>query len=145
MDTRYYSKTTGCTYLASLHGANMPADIVPIDEARFLSVIGNPDPGKIRGHDAQGLPILINPLPPTVEALSVRERLWRDAMIERVKWLRERHRDQLDTGEQTTLMPEQFSELLAYIQALRDWPQSANFPDSQHRPIASDLIAEQSQ
>lgn len=145
MDTRYYSKTTGCTYLASLHGANMPTDAVPIDEQRFLSVIGNPAPGKIRSHDAQGLPILIDPLPPTADELSVRERLWRDAEIERVKWLRERHRDQLDIGEQTTLMPEQFHELLVYMQALRDWPQSPDFPDSQHRPAVPAWIAEQSQ
>ncbi|MGX1184779.1 hypothetical protein AB7M29_002458 [Pseudomonas sp. F-14 TE3623] len=145
MDTRYYSKTTGCTYLASVHGANMPADVVPIDEERFLSVIGNPAPGKIRGHDAQGLPVLIDPLPPTAEALSVQERLWRDAEIERVKWLRERHRDQLDIGEQTTLMPVQFNELLVYMQALRDWPQSPDFSDSQHRPTAPDWIADQAQ
>ena len=142
MDTRYYSKTTGCTYLASLHGANMPNDVVPIDEERFLSVIGNPAPGKIRGHDAQGLPILIDPLPLTAEALSVRERSWRDAEIERVKWLRERHRDQLDIGEQTTLTPEQFSDLLMYIQALRDWPTSPLFPDEAGRPTPPDWIAD---
>jgi hypothetical protein len=134
MDTRYYSKTTGCTYLASLHGANMPADAVPIDEERFLSVVGNPTEGKIRGHDAQGLPILIDPLPLTSEVLSVRERSWRDAEIECVRWLRERHRDELDIGEQTTLIPEQFRELLTYIQVLRDFPQSPYFPDSQYRP-----------
>lgn len=145
MDTRYYSKTTGCTYLTSTHGAKMPPDAVPIDEERYLSVFGNPPPGKIRSHDAQGLPILIDPLPPSVETISARERLWRDAEIEGVKWLRERHRDQLDLAEQTTLTPEQFNELLAYIQALRDWPQSPDFPDSQHRPIAPEWIAEQTQ
>lgn len=145
MDTRYYSKTTGCTYLASLHGANMPADVVPITEERFLSVIGNPLPGKIRGHDAQGLPILIDPLPPTTDELSVQERSWRDAEIERVKWLRERHRDQLDIDKPTTLTSERFGELLVYIQALRDWPQSQNFPNNQYRPIAPEWIAEQTQ
>jgi hypothetical protein len=142
MDTRYYSKTTGCTYLTSLHGSNMPADVVLIDEECFLSVIGNPAEGKIRGHDAQGLPILIDPLPLTAETLSVRERSWRDAEIERVKWLRERHRDQLDIGEQTTLTPEQFSDLLMYIQALRDWPTSPLFPDEAGRPTAPDWIAD---
>ncbi|KJH87521.1 Caudovirales tail fiber assembly protein [Pseudomonas fluorescens] len=143
MDTRYYSKTTGCTYLTSLHGANMPTDAVPIDEERFLSVIGNPPSGKIRGHDAQGLPTLIDPLPPTADELSVQERSWRDAEIERVEWLRERHRDQLDIGELSTLTPEQFGELLGHIKALRDWPQSQNFPDNQYRPIAPAWIAEQ--
>lgn len=145
MDTRYYSKTTGCTYLVSVHGDNMPADAVPIDEERFVSVIGSPPPGKIRGHDEQGLPILIDPLPPTDEVLSARERLWRDAEIERIKWLRERHRDQLDIDGQTTLAPEQFSELLAFIQILRDWPQASDFPDSQHRPIAPEWITSQTQ
>lgn len=58
---RYYSKTTGNTYLAALHGDNMPADAQLIDEARYLSVIANPAPGKIRSHDADGLPILIDP------------------------------------------------------------------------------------
>ena len=145
MDARYYSKTSGCTYLTSVHGANMPADVVPIAEERFLSVIGNPTPGKIRGHDAQGLPILIDPLPPTAEELSVRERYWRDTEIERVKWLRERHRDQLDIGEQTTLTPEQFNELLVYMQALRDWPQSPEFPAQEFRPVVPDWVATQAE
>ncbi|QDH68527.1 hypothetical protein FKZ69_06675 [Pseudomonas azotoformans] len=68
--------------------------------------------------------------------------MWRDAEIERVKWLRERHRDQLEIGTETTLKDEQFSELLLYVQSLRDWPQSSAFPDSEHRPIAAPWIAE---
>jgi hypothetical protein len=60
---RYYSKETGCTYLSGIHTNQMPADAVPIGEARYLEVIANPAPGKIRSHDADGLPILIDPLP----------------------------------------------------------------------------------
>jgi hypothetical protein len=62
---RYYSRTTGCTYLDDVH-RNMPDDVIPIDEERYLSVIGNPAPGKIRGHDVQGLPILVDPSPQTL-------------------------------------------------------------------------------
>ena len=55
---RYYSQRTGCVYLSTAHAGNMPADAVPITEGRYLEVIGNPEPGKIRSHDAEGLPIL---------------------------------------------------------------------------------------
>lgn len=73
------------------------------------------------------------------------ERMWRDNELSSVIWLRDRHRDQLDLGAETTLTPEQFTGLLMYMQELRDWPQSANFPDSQRRPTAPGWIAEQVQ
>ncbi|WP_181297038.1 DUF4376 domain-containing protein [Pseudomonas sp. Q2-TVG4-2] len=57
---RHYSKTTRTTYLEGRH-TEMPADAVPITEDRYQSVIANPAPGKIRSHDADGLPILIDP------------------------------------------------------------------------------------
>lgn len=59
---RYYSRSTGSTYIEGLH-KSMPPDAVAIDDARYLSVIANPPPGKIRSHDAAGLPILIDPPP----------------------------------------------------------------------------------
>ena len=62
------------------------------------------------------------------------ERKWRDAELADVMWLRERHRDQLEIEAPTTLAREQFKELLVYIQALRDWPQSSDFPDGSKRP-----------
>jgi len=64
---RHYSQTTGCTYIAGVH-AEVPADAVLIDDARYQAVIANPAPGKIRSHDAGGLPILIDP-PVNVPAL----------------------------------------------------------------------------
>lgn len=68
---RYYSKSTGCTYLSPMHDGLMPQDAIPIEEDRYLAVIANPAPGKVRGHDADGLPILIDPPPyaPTIEDL----------------------------------------------------------------------------
>lgn len=73
------------------------------------------------------------------------ERKWRDAELASVVWLRERHRDQREIGGSTSLTGDQFVELLVYMQALRDWPQSADFPDSQYRPVAPPWIAEQTQ
>lgn len=71
------------------------------------------------------------------------ERYWRDSQLSSVMWLRERHRDQQDLGGSTTLTAEQFQELLVFMQALRDWPQSDLFPDVEKRPVAPLWIAEQ--
>lgn len=75
---------------------------------------------------------------------AISERAWRDAEIESVKWLRDRHRDEVDSARPTTLTTEQSGELLEYVQALRDWPASADFPDMVARPVAPAWIAEQS-
>lgn len=62
------------------------------------------------------------------------ERQWRDVELSARQWLRDRHRDEQDLGRPTTLSNVLFTELLSYLQALRDWPQSESFPDSQKRP-----------
>ncbi|WP_338500889.1 hypothetical protein VRB50_12375 [Pseudomonas poae] len=80
-----------------------------------------------------------------LSVLSSAERSWRDAEIERVKWLRERHRDEVDSARPTTLTARQSGELLDYVQALRDWPAASQFPDPEGRPIPPDWIAQQSQ
>ncbi len=138
----YYSKSTGCTYLEGMHDGQIPEDAVPISKERYQTVIADPEPGMVRSHDAEGLPILVVPELTTDELLRD-ERAWRDAEIERIKWLRERHRDQLEISEVSTLTAEQFGELLVYMQALRDWPQSPDFPLVKMRPVAPDWIAGQ--
>lgn len=57
---KFYSQATGCVYLDGIH-ASMPADVVELPESRYQSTIANPEPGKVRSHDADGLPILIDP------------------------------------------------------------------------------------
>lgn len=141
---RFYSQSTGCTYLSGI-SPEMPEDAVEISESVFLSVIARPVPGKVRAHDAAGQPLLIDPPALTAEQIAANERTWRDAEVASVVWLRDRHRDQLEISVSTTLTAEQFNELLVYMQALRDWPQSPDFPDSQHRPAAPAWIAEQAQ
>ncbi|HWD30934.1 MAG TPA: hypothetical protein VG536_05075 [Pseudomonas sp.] len=73
------------------------------------------------------------------------ERLWRATELGTRQWLRDRHRDELDLGRPTTLSNEQFVELLAYLQTLRDWPLAQDFPDRAKRPVAPPWIAEQTQ
>lgn len=131
---RLYSQLTGTTYIKGFH-SDIPADAVVIDDDRYQEVIGSPAAGKIRSHDADGLPVLIDPPPLTSEQLATVERQWRDREIERIKWLRERHRDEQDLGRDTTLNSERFADLLSYMQLLRDWPLSPAFPAELGRPV----------
>lgn len=141
---RKYSKSTGTSYIVGLH-SDIPSDAVDISDECYEQVIGNPTPDKVRSHDATGLPILIDPPPLTQEQLAVIERLWRDAQFNSLRWLRERHRDEVDSARQTTLTREQSQELLDYVQALRDWPVAPGFPRSEHRPSPPAWVAVQSQ
>lgn len=75
MNRRFYlreTESTGTTYLEGVHA--IPPEAIPISEARYLEVIANPAPGKVRSHDADGLPILIDApvVMPTAEQLCVR-------------------------------------------------------------------------
>lgn len=139
---RFYSQTTGCCYLEGIH-ATMPDDAVAISDERYDAVIGNPQPGKLRSHDANGLPVLIDPPALTSDEVAAQERAWRDGELLARQWLRDRHRDEQDLGRATTLSDAQFAELLEYLQGLRDWPQSESFPDVTFRPVAPGWIAEQ--
>jgi hypothetical protein len=141
---RYYSQTTQTTYLSGVH-ATMPDDAVKITEARFLEVIVNPPAGKARGHDGDGLPILIDRPEPDFQLLVERARQWRDGVIGLVQWLISRHRDEIELGLPTTLTPGQFSELLLYVQSLRDWPAAPSFPEPQSRPIEPSWVTDQLQ
>lgn len=76
--------------------------------------------------------------------LEVLERAWRDIELESVKWLRERHRDEQDIESATSLNDEQFRALLDYIQALRQWPQTPEFPATERRPVRPDWIVKES-
>lgn len=73
------------------------------------------------------------------------ERNWRDSEVRQTDWLVARHRDELDLALAATLTVEQFPELLAYRQSLRDWPQAADFPLLESRPIAPPWLATQTQ
>ncbi len=143
---RFYSQTTGTCYLEGIHD-QIPSDAVLIEDDRYDLVIANPDLAKVRSHDADGLPILIDPPVNalTVEQLAANERAWRDTEVSWTEWLMTRHRDEQDMELSSTLTPEQFTELLVYRQALRDWPQSDPFPDSTQRPVEPTWLPTQTQ
>ncbi|NTZ70593.1 phage tail protein [Pseudomonas protegens] len=82
---------------------------------------------------------------PDPELVAAAERQWRSAELYATDGVVARHRDQVEAGATTALLGDQYKELQAYRQALRDWPQSADFPDVQRRPSAPPWIAEQTQ
>lgn len=62
------------------------------------------------------------------EARAARVRAERARRLASCTWIIERHRDQLDNGEATTLSEEQYQAWQTYRQALRDLPQQPGFP-----------------
>ncbi|MBC7211651.1 MAG: phage tail protein [Pseudomonas sp.] len=97
---------------------------------------------------ATGVAVDFSTVPPSLKVRAVvadpvNERAWRDSEMVRAGGVRDRHRDEQELFRPTTLTPERFVELLGYIQKLRDWPQSAAFPDTAQRPVAPAWLAEQ--
>ena len=129
-----YFSMTGGFLSSSVHGNNMPADAVEISEKVKADLLSAQDNGWTVQLDANGVPITVAPAGPTDEQLIVAERKWRDDALSLAQGLRDRHRDQIEIDVPTTLTAEQFTELLVYMQALRDWPQSSSFPDQTTRP-----------
>lgn len=123
--------------------AAWPADAVLLsEEEQAIYWKKSPPEGKQLGAE-DGRPVWVDLPSPTLADIASNERSWRDGALLSIKWLRERHRDQQEIGGDTTLSGEQLTELLLYMQALRDWPQSAGFPNVQHRPVAPPWIADQ--
>lgn len=54
-----------------------------------------------------------------------------------------RHRDELEAERSTTLTVEQYKQLQGYRHDLRDWPESAHFPELEYRPEQPAWLAEQ--
>jgi hypothetical protein len=95
----------------------------------------------VAGED--GYPVLVDPPPLTLEEAAEIERVWRDATLAATDGVVSRHRDEVEAGAATTLTPEQYSQLQQYRQALRNWPESGEFPLLDHRPPAPAWLADQ--
>lgn len=50
-------------------------------------------------------------------------------------WLVMRHRDELDIGGETTLTTQEFAELQAYRNALRNFPKTLEYTNLEEDPI----------
>ncbi|WP_259745342.1 phage tail assembly chaperone [Pseudomonas protegens] len=127
------------------YNSEIPADVVEVEQSLRDELLAGVGINTVIVKGKDGTPEL-GPRPPASPAqFMAKERRWRDVELTSVMWLRERHRDQLEIEAPTTLTGEQFKELLVYMQSLRDWPQSPDFPQIEHRPVAPPWIAEQTQ
>ncbi|AOE77985.1 hypothetical protein A7318_05130 [Pseudomonas lurida] len=141
--TIFYCAETGGFYLPGMQPSDMACK--EISKARHAELRAENAAGKVIAADEQGAPVSIDPPGLTTEQLVANERTWRDWQLATVTGLRDRHRDQLELGIPTKLIPEQFAVLLNYIQSLRDWPQSAGFPSLERRPEPPRWLAEQTE
>lgn len=120
--------------------AQLPLDVVEISSAYREALIAGLQSRKVIVAGPDGYPVLQDTPPPNPDESSTIERAWRDNELARIKWLRERHRDELEMNLDSTISAELFVELLAYIQTLREWPQSRDFPMVMNRPRAPSWI-----
>lgn len=138
----YYSPSEGGFFDTAIHSkAQIPADVLSVTEAQRRELHAGICRGMIVVLEEGALELREPPEDP--DAAANTERAWRDNELANTVWLRDRHRDQLDIGVETTLSSDQFNELLVYMQALRDWPQSPAFPATEQRPVAPAWIATQ--
>lgn len=137
----FFCAETGGFYLPGMQPAALVC--VEITNATHAELRAQNAAGKIISAGVDGTPIAIDPPPPSEEQIAAKERAWRDAQLSLASVMRDRHRDQVEIGVATTLSSELFTELLMYMQALRDWPQTSDFPDSLYRPVPPSWIAQQ--
>ena len=140
----FYSAKTGGFYDLEIFGSNLPSDVCEVSSEEYAQLMLASSRGKVIRPDEEGRPVISEAQEPTQEQIHLAERTWRDyALLESCK-VRDRHRDEQELFRPTTLSPARFVELLEYIQKLRDWPQSADFPDVALRPSAPHWLDDQS-
>lgn len=149
MTNRYYLDMAEngrivCRYDALINGNDIPKTARPVTHSVFEQTLAR-QPGVPYLTHADKVEFRTVDAYATEEQAARQERGWRDGEVEAVKWLRERHRDEMDLAITTTLTTAQFKSLLTYLQALRNWPQSPSFPDLLQRPVAPGWIATQKQ
>ncbi|KII30087.1 hypothetical protein RY26_25530 [Pseudomonas fluorescens] len=133
----FFSPSTCGAYRPEIHGADMPADVVEVSESVWQSLLDelSVSPKKMSSRP-DGHPVLIDPPQLDADELVAVERAWRDSQLVLTDPLVARHRDEIEAGDSTTIKAEQYTELQSYRRQLRDWPQGAQFPLSEHRPVA---------
>lgn len=64
-----------------------------------------------------------------LERVTTGAKMNRSANMTSTDWLVNRHRDEKEMGDSTSLSEDQFKEVLEYRRDLRDWPTKAEFPN----------------
>ncbi|WP_095119246.1 phage tail assembly chaperone [Pseudomonas sp. Irchel s3f10] len=133
----YFSPATSGFYHSDVHGVSIPSDAFALSEGEYCGLVSNAPKGTVLSLNSEGRPERFFLAEPSSDA---QERMWRDKALELTQWLVLRDAEELEMGEGTTLRTEEFKELLVYRQALRDWPNQPDFPDSHSRPVEPDWL-----
>lgn len=147
----YFSPSVTAFYRSDISGelgsdeCSMPDDVLEVSSELFERLSRVREQGGRVVPDENGIPIAGPALLPTSEERAEKERHWRDMVISTTEWIVARHRDEVDMGQETMITAEQFSELLKYRQALRDWPTVDGFPNVDLRPNAPGWLADQTE
>ncbi|HDR8929202.1 TPA: phage tail protein [Burkholderia vietnamiensis] len=112
----------------------------PITDDQWRLLIDAQAKGKRLAVDDSGVPVALDPLPPTRDQIAVMKRAQRDAALKSTDWLVSRHQDEKLIGNGTTLAADQFTILLKYRQALRDLADANGWPNVD-LPAAPDFVA----
>ncbi|WP_095096569.1 hypothetical protein [Pseudomonas sp. Irchel 3A5] len=133
----FFSPSTLGAYFLDVHGSDMPTDVVqmPSEDWQQLLALKSQAPLVVAADPETGLPILIDPPPLSVEQMADIEREWRNAQLSATDGVVTRHRDEVEEGSPTTLTADQYVELQTYRRLLRGWPEAADFPWADSRPV----------
>ncbi|WP_042266773.1 tail fiber assembly protein [Paraburkholderia heleia] len=115
------------------------AQYVKLTAAQYSAMLEGQSTGKKPSIDADGNPVLLDPPPPTDDAIAELKRTERNAAIMATDWIVARHQDELALGGATTLTADQYASLLAYRKTLRDLPDLAEWP-SVDLPAVPDFV-----
>lgn len=100
------------------------------NEQIYLAIPEDVAPGNCKVHSEDGVLSLVDGASDKMGPLWDAMRVARTVRIEACRWLVERHRDQVDAEESTSLTTEQYQAWLAYRQALRDLPAGTVDPEA---------------
>ncbi|PZU74150.1 MAG: phage tail protein [Brevundimonas sp.] len=127
--TIFFSPTTGAFYDDAFWEAPLPDDAVEISAEDHAALLEAASTGKVIQAGPDGAPVAVDAPTPPIVTLAALARRRRDLEVDRLRWLIERHRDEIALGLTTTLTPEDFTLVLQHLQALRDVPEQPGFPE----------------
>ncbi|WEK38686.1 MAG: phage tail assembly chaperone [Candidatus Brevundimonas colombiensis] len=133
--TIFYSPSTGAFYDDAFWDAPLPDDATEVSAEDHAALLEASSLGKVIQAGPDGAPVAVDAPAPPFETLAQRVRRRRDAEIADLRWMIDRHRDETEMERTTTLSADAYAALLDHIQALRDVPAQADFPDAIDWPV----------
>jgi hypothetical protein len=133
--TVHFSPATGAFYDEAIWPSPIPDDAVEVSAEDHAALLEAASRGKIVQAGPDGAPIAVDPPAPSIQSLAAAARRRRDIEVAALRWMVERHRDEIEMGRPTTLSADRYVALLDHLQTLRDVPAQAGFPNTIDWPV----------